>query len=171
MYRVTPMLSESIFISHPANEVYQGCSRALWILRLFEGASEPISALRFRELGPSSSKFRGGDAGPNPWLLVHVGTDSEKAAEGEAGRATMKRKVRIYGGPDAHLFPPRKLLTPPRKFAFFGVPARDFGSSITSRSRQHVLRGRHVPPRAILAPRARKTELRHARAQIGPQQN
>ncbi|KAJ7501369.1 hypothetical protein B0H11DRAFT_2224722 [Mycena galericulata] len=68
-----------------------------------------------------------------------------------------------YGGPDAHLFPPRK-------FAFFGVPARDFGSSITSRSRQHVLRGRHVPPRAILAPRARKTEIRHARAQIGPPQ-
>ncbi|KAJ7503982.1 hypothetical protein B0H11DRAFT_1905867 [Mycena galericulata] len=38
----------------------------------------------------------------------------------------------FYGGSDALLFPPRKLLTPPRKFAFFGVPAREFGSLIPS---------------------------------------
>ncbi|KAJ7491668.1 hypothetical protein B0H11DRAFT_1911582 [Mycena galericulata] len=39
-----------------------------------------------------------------------------------------------YGGPDAHLFPPRKHLTTPRKLAFFGRPARDFASLIPSTS-------------------------------------
>ncbi|KAJ7435240.1 hypothetical protein B0H11DRAFT_1937767 [Mycena galericulata] len=42
--------------------------------------------------------------------------------------------VRPYGGPDAHLFPPRKHLTPPRKLTFFGHPARDFASLIPSTS-------------------------------------
>ncbi|KAJ7495854.1 hypothetical protein B0H11DRAFT_1910153 [Mycena galericulata] len=77
-------------------------------------------------------------------------------------RARGAKIARGYGGPDALLFPPRKLLTPPRKFAFFGVPARDFGSSITSTC---FARTACSAPRD-LAPRARKTELRHARAQI-----
>ncbi|KAJ7504822.1 hypothetical protein B0H11DRAFT_1904901 [Mycena galericulata] len=61
-----------------------------------------------------------------------------------------------YGGPDALLFPPRK-------FAFFGIPARDFGSLITSicfaRTACSAPREFGNRVRDFESPRARKFEV------------
>ncbi|KAJ7504823.1 hypothetical protein B0H11DRAFT_1904902 [Mycena galericulata] len=72
-------------------------------------------------------------------------------------------EVFVYGGPDALLFPLRKHLTPPRKFAFFGVPAREFSSLIRStcfaRTACSAPREFGNCARDFESPRARKFEV------------
>ncbi|KAJ7431998.1 hypothetical protein B0H11DRAFT_1941090 [Mycena galericulata] len=65
-------------------------------------------------------------------LKDHLRKHSQDSSAGEDGTSYTEMLeipngdlARLYGGPDALLFPPRKL-------AFFGIPAREFRSLITS---------------------------------------
>ncbi|KAJ7491585.1 hypothetical protein B0H11DRAFT_1911848 [Mycena galericulata] len=96
---------------------------------------------------------------------MKVGTSNLRPRGLSKSRARLPNSRGAYGGPDALLFPPRKHLIPPRKFAFFGVPAREFGSLIPSTcfARTACSAPREFGNRAhdFESPRAPKFEVPH----------